>query len=194
MKRIAVLLSTVAVMFAFIPSASAASTFTDGGYSTTSGDSSTCGPNWAFDLNVRNFRVTLPAVAGTYKVVESFVNGHFSTIAGPSPESCQASNHNTVRGGVQGTWHGFYDLTVTGVLNANGTCVLDTEAQCRTDGWVAGFFGNTASYTLDNWGFDYFAAKTLPRHHWVNACTVADTGALCRQTGNSGDIASHLAA
>jgi hypothetical protein len=191
MKRIAVIISAAAMVFATLGLAHASSTFTDGGYSTTSADSSTCGGNWAQDLNVRNFTVQLPAVSpGVYEVTEQFAHGHFSTIKGPSPQSCQAGNNNTVKGGIQGTWSGHYNLTVSGgSLNVNGACELvqadpndPSNMQCFTAGWIHGFFGDTATYTLDNWGFTYNASKTLPKHHWVNA-----------QSGNSGDIASTLA-
>ena len=203
MKRIAVVFAAIAMVVSLSGIAQAGTVFKDGGYSTTSADSSTCGANWAQDLNVRNFTVQLPAVSpGVYKVTEQFASGHFSTIAGVSPQSCQAGNHNTVKGGIQGTWSGTYNLTVsTGTLNANGSCELvqadpndPSNQQCYTAGWIHGFFGSGATYTLDNWGFTYNASKKLPRHHWVNACTVANTGSLCTHSGNSGDIASKLAA
>ena len=142
---------------------------------------------------MRNFVVQLPAVSpGVYKVTENFVQGHFSTMAGPSPQSCAApTNHNTVRGGIQGTWSGVYHLTVSnGSLNTNnGSCELvqadptdPANQECYTDGWVHGFLGNGATSNLDSWGFTYNASKTLARHHWVNA-----------STGSSGDIASTTA-
>ena len=177
------------MLVAFSGTAQATGSFTDGGYSSTSADSGTCGPNWAQDLYVRNFTVALPGTGGTFSVVERFANGHFSTIKGASPGSCGASNNNTVKGGVQGTFKGFYDLTVNnGTFNVNGTCVLTpkdpsdpSNLQCTTAGWVEGFFGPSAGYTLNDWSFTYNASHNLPKHHWVNA-----------QSGNTGDIASTL--
>jgi hypothetical protein len=190
MKKLIAALAAAGMLVVFSGTAGAASgTFKDGGYSSTSADSGTCGPNWAQDLYVRNFTVTLPGTGGTFSVVEKFAHGHFSTIAGVSPGSCGASDNNTVKGGVQGTFKGFYDLTVTGTFDPNGACVLTpkdptdpSNTQCTTAGWVQGFFGNTASYTLNDWGFTYNASHSLPLHHWVNA-----------QAGNTGDIASALA-
>ena len=183
MKKLIAALAAAGMLVAFSGTAQATGSFTDGGYSSTSADSGTCGPNWAQDLYVRNFTVALPGTGGTYSVVEKFANGHFSTIKGPSPMKCANNNDNMVKGGIQGTFNGFYDLTVTGTLNPQGVCVLSgldpDNQQCTTAGWVAGFFGQGATYTLDNWGFTYNASHSLPLHHWVNA-----------QAGNTGDIAS----
>jgi hypothetical protein len=188
MRKLIAAIAATGMLVALSGTAGAASgTFKDGGYSSTSADSGTCGPNWAQDLYVRNFTVTLPAAAGAFSVVEKFANGHFSTIAGVSPGSCGAGNGNTVKGGVQGTFNGFYDLTVSnGTFDPNGACVLtpkdptdNSNTQCTTAGWVEGFFGGSATYTLDDWGFTYKASPHLPLHHWVNAAA-----------GNSGDIAS----
>ena len=197
-RKLIATMTVFGTLIAFSGIAQASSSFRDGGYSTSSGDSSTCGQDWAQDLNVRNFVVQLPAVSpGVYKVRENFVQGHFSTFKGVSPESCQAGNSNTVKGGVHGTWHGSFSLTVSGTLDVNGTCdttTVDTNQQCYTAGWVTGFFGPSATYTLDDWAFYYNAkGQDLKAHNWTNACTVADTGAGCTHSGNSGDIASVLA-
>ncbi len=187
MKKYMAVVATFATFLAFAlngsAQASGGGTFQDGNYPSTSTDSGTCGPDWASDSYQRKFTVTLPADGfGNYAVVEKFVKGHFVTFAGTSPGACGAGpdNGNTVKGGVKGTFSGFYNLTVTGgTLNVNGTCTdTDLNGQCNTNEWVAGFFGGAATWNLDNWGFKYHSkAKILTQKNWINA-----------QSGNSGDI------
>jgi hypothetical protein len=162
----------------------AGGTFTDGPYSSTSPDSGTCGNNWAIDLATRTFVVTLPGNGdGTYNVVEKFKKGTFLTLAGDSPGACNGgpSNGNTVKEGVSGTFVGTFNMVVTGVFDSNGSCVredIDGVMQCRTAGWVEGFFGPGATYDIPQFSFTYKARRQgLDFHQWTNA-----------DTGNTGDI------
>ena len=180
-------IATCFVLMLNLPAQAKSGVFKDGGYASSSNDSGTCGPDWAADTYSRRFITTLPAdMSGNYHVVEKFLDGAFTTFAGTSPGACQAGpdNGNTVKGGVKGTFSGFYDLTVMGgTLNVNGTCDLVTDpgpqfGQCTTAGWVSGHFGPSATYTLNDWGFTYHSkSKKLTSNKWINA-----------QAGNSGDI------
>jgi hypothetical protein len=55
-----------------------------GPYPSSSGDSGTCGPDWATDTFDRHFTVRSNG-DGTFTVVEQFKNGSFITNAGPTP-------------------------------------------------------------------------------------------------------------
>jgi hypothetical protein len=170
-----------------IASTSAGGTFKDGPYTATTPDSSTCGPNWAQDLFVRNFVVTLPAAGGVYSVKEKFQKGHFSTYAGVSPASCDTNPGGHIKAGVGGVFHGFFNMSISnGTFDPNGACVLTTYSgwsQCDTAGWVAGFFGNGATYTVDTFKFNYSASgQGLIYSAWQNADPT--------NGGNTGDVAS----
>lgn len=81
----------------------------------TSGDSSTCGPDWANDTFTRVFKVYPERnVDGSYRMVENFTSGHFTTIQGKSPESCEAGNNSQISAGVHGSMHGSEVIKVTG--------------------------------------------------------------------------------
>jgi hypothetical protein len=159
-----------------------AGTFKDGPYTATTPDSGTCGNNWAQDLFVRNFVVQLPAVGGVYTVTEKFQKGHFSTYAGPSPGSCDTGPGDTIKSGVTGKFSGTFTMTVSGgTFNDSGSCDMTSYgdwSQCDTAGWVSGFFGPTATYSVGQFHFDYHAGgQGLDYHDWTNA-----------DTGNVGDI------
>jgi hypothetical protein len=144
------------------------------------GDSSTCGPDWANDVQNRTFKVYKEqANNGAYQVTETFT-GSFTTIAGPSPESCEAGTTNTVNAGIKGSFHGYETLIVH-----NGTwsptADISCSSPCTTTGWIANAFGGGATFdTADDWWFSYKTtnAKACVKH-WINA-----------NYGNSGDIAT----
>jgi hypothetical protein len=193
MKRgIIIVLATGFAIFGVVGSGSASTsaggTFKDGPYSATTPDSGCSGNNWAQDLFVRNFVVTLPAVGGIFTVKEKFQKGRFLTNDGNSPGNpCTNSPTAHIKAGVSGKFSGFFGISVTnGVFDPNGSCVLtqyDGWQQCDTAGWVAGFFGNGASYTIDTFKFNYSASgQNLIYNAWQNAD--ATNG------GNTGDIAS----
>ncbi len=122
---------------------------------------------------------------GTYSVVETFGQGHFTTIAGNSPGGCEVNSPDLggqIKAGVTGSFNGTYNIVVTlGTFNPSGTCLTDP---CTTASWVAGFFGPLATYDVPTFSFQYNApAKGLTFHQWTNA-SIATFG------GNFGDIAS----
>src|SRR5207247_4068707 len=82
-----------------------ASTQHYGPYESGSGDSGTCGPDWANDMFDRHFTVHRN-VDGTFTVVEQFKNGSFVTMAGPSPGACDTNLGGTVKAGVSGSRSG----------------------------------------------------------------------------------------
>jgi hypothetical protein len=189
-KAFVAIFALAAGMMLALPANAATGTFRDGPYTATTSDSGTCGNNWAQDLFVRRFIVTLPGSAGDYNVTEKFTKGHFSTYAGPSPASCDTGPGDQVPEGVTGEFSGTFGITVhNGVFNSNGACETTDYAggpanggwtQCDTAGWVHGFFGNGATYDVGPFSFTYKAAgQGLTYHTWTNA-----------NTGNSGDIGS----
>jgi hypothetical protein len=190
MRRSIIVLFTAAfAVFGFaatsIASTSAGGTFKDGPYTATTPDSGCQGNNWAQDLFVRNFVVTLPAVNGVYKVVEKFQKGHFSTYDGFSPGN-GCNGQSNVKSGIVGTFGGTFTMSVTpgtGGFNPSGSCQLTAYSgwsQCDTAGWVTGFFGAGATYSVGAYHFKYKASgQGLVSFQWINA-----------DTGNIGDIAT----
>jgi hypothetical protein len=156
-------------------------TFKDGPYPSTGPDSGNCG-DWATDTYNRIFTVSLTTNQdGAYNVVEKYASGHFLTIDGRSPGACDDSDGvvnplGLIKGGVSGTFSGTLNIVVTGTFDPNGSC----GDPCTTDGWVAGFFGATATYETLAFSFTYKAQRQgLIYHQWTNS-----------SAGNSGDIAS----
>src|ERR1700682_363509 len=95
MRRLLVM-SVVAAALALIPMAAAADEGQGdsqdfGPFAGASPDSGTCGPDWAADTFTRNFAVHQNS-DGTFRVVETFSNGRFVTIAGPSPGACEGGS------------------------------------------------------------------------------------------------------
>jgi hypothetical protein len=189
MRRSIIVLFTAAFAVFGLAATSIASTnagvFKDGPYTATTPDSGCQGNNWAQDLFVRNFVVKLPPVSGIYTVTEKFQKGHFSTYDGFSPgNGCGGNVH--VNEGISGTFNGTFNMSVTpgtGGFNPGGSCDKTTYPgweQCDTAGWVTGFFGAGATYTVNHYHFKYKASgQGLIAFQWVNA-----------DTGNTGDIAS----
>jgi hypothetical protein len=144
-------------------------------------DSSTCGGNWANDTFTRVFTVyTDQNLDGSYRLVENFNKGHFATLQGPSPESCQAVTSNTVSANVSGAFNGSEIIkVVSGTYSAAGAAAWDGTG--GTDGFITAAFGNTASNgnTLDFY-FKYTTNNSAAcASRWTNAAT-----------GNGGDIAT----
>jgi hypothetical protein len=193
MKRL-LIVSMAAVALAMVPVAAAAADGEGdqhfGPFAGASGDSGTCGPDWALDTFTRNFAVHQNA-DGTFRVVEVFSNGRFVTTGPQSPGACETgSNHgSTVLPGINGQFGGFLNGTVSGATtyNAHG---CDVPGTCNTTaGFVAAVFGPTAQYSCSSgvgscsFFFGYYAAdQGLTYHVWINASP--DLG------GNRGDIAT----
>lgn len=110
--------------------------------------------------------------------------GCFVTVAGPSPDACDASGTvvSTVADGVTGSFDGNFMIVVTGgTFNPSATC--DPTSCGTTAGFVATVYGAAASYLVPSFGFTYHAnGPDLIQREWRNAS--ADQG------GNGGDIRS----
>jgi hypothetical protein len=151
-----------------------------GPYDGSSPDSGTCGNDWATDTFQRTFTVSQQNADGTYTVREDFKKGSFVTTAGPSPGGCDTNPGGTIAPGVTGKMQGYFVMVVTGgTFNPDATCATP----CTTAGFVAAYFGATATYAIPTFSFTYSSHDDhLCAHHWRNAS--ADRG------GNSGDIAT----
>jgi hypothetical protein len=164
-----------------------------GPYSSGSGDSGTCGPDWATDSFDRDFTVRSNG-DGTFTVVEQFKNGSFvTTVApdGPSPAACDTgyTNHGTtIRSGVTGSMHGYF--IVSNVMTQTSMSPYCDAGNSMNDGCTTATFINThftpcypATCTVTTF-FDHYTAASqhLIYNEWKNASP--DRG------GNSGDIAS----
>jgi hypothetical protein len=187
MKKLLLLVGSLVAALALAGAASAGSSDDHGNgdtqkfgpYDGTSPDSGTCGNDWAVDTFQRVFRVRGPNADGTYTVREDFKHGSFVTAAGPSPGGCQTNPGGTIAAGVKGKMHGYLIMIVTGTFNPDATCATP----CTTAGFIAAFFGPTATYTTPTFDFTYSSKDhSLCAHHWRNAS--ADRG------GNAGDIAT----
>ena len=162
-----------------------------GPYASGSGDSGTCGPDWATDTFDRHFTVRSNG-DGTYTVVEQFKNGGFTTTAGPSPAACDttyAKHGTTIGGGVTGSMHGYFIVSNVGTQTSTSSfcdAVGMTNANCTTATFINTHFAPCYPGTCQvTTFFDHYVAddqRTLIYHEWKNAS--ADRG------GNSGDIAS----
>ena len=149
-----------------------------------SGDSGTCGPDWANDTYMRVFdAATVRNADGTYNVTERFIAGRFVTLAGPSPDACDPSGTagSTITGDVTGSFNGNFLIVVSnGTFDPNATC----DSGCDTTaGFVATVYGAGATRNVTSFGFTYHAnGPDLLQREWHNAS--ADQG------GNSGDVRS----
>jgi hypothetical protein len=154
-----------------------------GPINSSSGDSGTCGPDWATDTYKRVFDAsTVPNPGGTYDVTESFISGRFVTVAGPSPDACDPSGTpgSTIAAGVTGSFNGNFLIVVTGgTFNPDATC--DPTSCGTTTDFVATVYGADATFNVTSFGFTYHAnGPGLIQREWMNAS--ADQG------GNDGDI------
>ena len=182
MKRLAIVcVAACCAMAAFgAATASAAETSSHSFAGQGSTDSGTCGNDWATDTYTRQFKTyTNQSIDGSYRLVENFKAGHFTTMQGASPESCQANNSHLVSSGINGSFHGSYILQVSGGTynNANAAAWDETGG---TAGYVATAFGGSATFTTEDFYFYYHTNNGLAcANTWTNA-----------STGNGGDIAT----
>jgi hypothetical protein len=149
----------------------------------SSTDSGTCGNDWANDTMTRNYKVyPEQTVGGSYRVVETFTNGKFTTIAGQSPERCEAGTSNSLAAGKKGTFHGSFVIKVDGGSYTPGEDV-SCAAGCTTAQFIAAAFGGSATYNVSDYYFKYkVTGSAFCAKQWVNAAT-----------GNAGDIATSCA-
>ena len=173
-RSLFVLICTVGLVVAFPSSALADVKVHDSG----SPDSGTCGNNWANDTFSREFDVRQDR--DTFVLTEFFKDGHFVTVAGPSPGGCETGSAHglVVDGGIRGSFHGFLSGPVTGgTFNPNATC----PNPCNGTTFVAAFFGPSAVWNITtDWSFTYEGqGGRLTFRRWVNA-----------GSGNLGDIAT----
>src|SRR5947208_14931788 len=164
-----------------------------GPYPSTTGDSGTCGPDWATDTVNRFFMIKQVAPT-TFSVVQKFKGGTFVTPGSPpfgpdpvrnSPGACDSSDGTPpgmVADGVIGTFHGYIDMTITAAVNSPST------ATCAPPSFFSGDFRISvipAGFVrMDNAFFFHYVAvdQGLVFHEWRNAS--------CTRGGNHGDIAS----
>ena len=188
MKRLSMLTFTVALLLLAVPQIALANDDDHSGraqrfgpYPSASGDSGTCGDDWALDTFNRSFTVTRDS-SGSYRLTEDFTNGRFTTIGLVSPGACETSSqHGTVlTPGIQGRFGGFLTGPVTGgTYNPNGGC----PAPCTGTEFVLFHFGVGATWDTPTWWFLYYSGDpTLKYRIWQNASP--DLG------GNRGDIAT----
>jgi len=182
---------------AFTPadsSSSAASTTHYGPYASSSGDSGTCGPDWATDTFNRHFTVFQNKDDGSLLVVEQFKDGSFVTTAGSSPGACNnppTNDGGTVAAGVQGSFHGYFVIPIpTGFSKTSNSPYCDavgmTNSGCTTTTFIDTHFTpcyGSGACSVTTFFFHYAAGdQQLIAHEWQNASP--DRG------GNTGDIRS----
>jgi len=134
-----------------------------GPISSGSGDSGTCGPDWATDTYMRVFdAATVPNADGTYTVTERFIAGRFVTVAGPSPDACDPSGTagSTIAPDVTGSFSGNFLIIVSGGhFDPNATC----DSGCDTTlGFVHTVYGAGATRNVTSFGSVSYTHLTLP--------------------------------
>ena len=186
MKRLLVV-ALVASAIALLPTTAAASEGSNGKffgpYSSGSGDSGTCGPDWANDTYKREFFVQQSS--GTWHVTEAFLDGHFVTLLGASPGACETNNPHglLIAADKKGNFGGFETGTVSGGTYNPSGCNAPADCSSTTTAFIHAVFGPAAVYNVTTFYFDYRARdQGLVYRHWVNASN--DLG------GNRGDIAT----
>jgi hypothetical protein len=159
----------------------------------TSGDSGTCGPDWAEDTFDRYYTIRPTSDPRVFEVYEQYKNGSFVTYEGFSPGACEETDGSPpghLDAGVLGTMHGYIltlvtcDLTLPECPDPDATC--SAGACDTTNGFIEEFFGPGALRNDEAWFFHYAGYDgyntTLVAHEWKNAS--------CNRGGNHGDIAT----
>jgi hypothetical protein len=154
-----------------------------GPFASGSGDSGTCGPDWAQDTFDRHFTVRNNGNA-TFTVVEQFKNGAFVTSGTPdSPGGCDTDPGGLIVAGKNGDMHGYEIITISGMqISQDPNCIAGPPARpCDTGGFIATHFAGAS--TVSTFFFHYSAGdQSLAVHEWKNAS--------CDRGGNQGDVAS----
>ena len=158
-----------------------------GPFPSSSPDSGTCGNDWAEDYFDRVFTVRQTGPT-TYTVVQQFKRGTFVTNTGFSPGACEVDDGSStlfVAGGLNGTMHGYFIITVTGATTYNPDPNCVPTGECTTFGFISHHFPG-AVYDIPTYFFHYAgydgSNQALVEHEWKNASE--DRG------GNHGDIAT----
>lgn len=136
-------------------------------------DGGSCGGSWAIDSFDR-FLTVHDNGDGTFTVREDFKNGAFVTTGPRSPGGCEPSDHHgtAVVAGIEGTFHGYLEGTVSGGAFDPAGC--SAGADCTTTGGlIAATFGSAAVFTCLSgagtcrFAFEYAAGdQGLIFHHW----------------------------
>jgi hypothetical protein len=162
-------------------------------FSVVTTDNGSCGTPWASDTVMRTFDVK-DNHDGTFTVTR-FDRGIFTTLAGPSPGSCETTGEHghTVRAGVTGRLVGFLRGTVTGgTFNPSATCTTDCGF---TDTFLSTFFGTGAQFSCFTnssdckFVFNYSAAhhQSLLFRHWQDKGKGAGTSLVEKFRGDIAD-------
>ncbi len=176
MKRWLATVAAAAAMAAFPIAAGADSgsgaTTHLGPYASTSPDGGSCSGPWATDQFDR-FLTVHDSGDGTFRVREDFKNGTFVTIGGDSPGACEEGTHHgrLVTAGINGTFHGYLEGTVSGGRFNPAGC---ETANCTTStsALIAATFPGASFTCLSGTGtcrfaFEYAAGdQGLIFHHW----------------------------
>jgi len=165
-----------------------------GPYPSTTGDSGSCGFDWATD-NVNRFFMIRQVAPMTFSVIEKLKGGRFVTPGPPpfgpdplrrSPGACDSSDGTppgTVADGVTGTFHGYLDMTITAAVYSPGTAMCASPCFFTGDFLISVF--PAGFVRMDNAFFFHYVAddpRSLVFHEWKNAS--------CTRGGNHGDIQS----
>lgn len=138
-------------------------------------DGGSCGGSWATDSFDR-FLTVHDNGDGTFAVREDFKNGAFVTTGPSSPGGCEPGDHHgtALLPGINGTFHGYLEGTVTGgTLNPTGCTAAGADCT-TTGGLIAATFGQAAAFTCltgapatCRFAFEYAAGdQGLIFHHW----------------------------
>ena len=158
-----------------------------GPFTSTSGDSGTCGPDWALDTFDRHFTVRASGL-NTFTVVEQFKDGSFVTDAGASPGACDTDLGGKIVAGKMGSMHGYFIVSDVGPQSSMSPfcdAVNSNNVDCTTMKFINTHFTKCYPVTCTvTTFFDHYAAgdQSLAVHEWKNAS--------CDRGGNDGDIAS----
>lgn len=158
-----------------------------GPYPSTSGDSGTCGPDWATDTFNRFFAIRQVAPS-TFAVYEQFQDGNFVARGTPeaSPGNCGSGDGGMINANVSGALHGYLAMTISDVVTYHPD-TASCPAQCASTGDFLGSVFTPYTQTDDAFFFHYVAPnQSLALQEWKNAS--------CNRGGNSGDIASTITA
>jgi hypothetical protein len=159
-----------------------------GPFPSTTGDSGTCGPDWATDT-VNRFFMIRQVGPTMFSVIEKFKGGSFVSIvapSGPSPGACDSSDGTPpgiINAGVTGTFHGYLVMTITSATYSPSTAACPSPC-AFTGEFLVSVFGPAFVRTDNAFFFHYVADQpnSLVFHEWKNAS--------CARGGDHGDIAS----